>query len=101
METVRVRTPISKGSVAVLNNGQDNVGRARFAIREREKTRDVVDGIPRLSVSYTRSKHKLVRRPHRHSHGGTGCGSARKPFLASRTAFFNSSRTASPSTYFR
>jgi hypothetical protein len=55
METVRIRAPISKDSMAALNNGQDNVGRARFAIREREKTRDVVDGIPRLSVSPTRS----------------------------------------------
>ena len=38
---------------------------------------------------------------HRHSHGGTGCGSAHKPFFASRASFSNPSSTVSPGAYFR
>jgi hypothetical protein len=37
----------------------------------------------------------------RHSHGGTGCGSAHKPFLASRASFSNPSSTVSPGACFR
>ena len=37
----------------------------------------------------------------RHSHGGTGCGSAHNPFFASRASFSNPSRTVSPGAYFR
>ena len=32
----------------------------------------------------------------RHSHGGTGCGSAHKPFRPSRASFSNPSSTVSP-----
>jgi hypothetical protein len=42
-----------------------------------------------------------VRRPFRHSHGGTGRGSAHKSGIASHAVFFNSSRRASPSAYVR
>ena len=35
----------------------------------------------------------------RHSHGGIGCGSAHKPFLASRASCSNPSRTVSPGAY--
>jgi hypothetical protein len=38
--------------------------------------------------------------PFRHSHGGTGCGSAHKPFLASRASFSNPSSTVSPAHTF-
>ena len=41
--------------MAALNNGQVSVDRARFAIRDRQKTRDVIESIPRRSVSYTPS----------------------------------------------
>jgi hypothetical protein len=54
-ETVRIGEPISKSPVAALNIGQATVDRARFAIREWQKTRGVGDGILRLSVSSTRS----------------------------------------------
>ena len=37
----------------------------------------------------------------RHSHGGTGCGSAHKPILASLASFSNPSSTISPGAYFR
>ena len=37
----------------------------------------------------------------RYTHGGTGCGSAHKPFLASRAWFSNPSSTVSPGAYFR
>ena len=37
----------------------------------------------------------------RHSHGGTGCGSAHKPFSPSRASFSNPSSTVSPGAYFR
>jgi hypothetical protein len=54
------------------------------------------------------SKKQSVRIPHpahllrfRHSHGGTGCGSAHKPILASRAFFSNPSSTVSPGAYFR
>src|SRR6476660_809447 len=36
-----------------------------------------------------------------HSHGGTGCGSAHKPFFPSRASFSNPSTTVSPGAYFR
>lgn len=35
-----------------------------------------------------------------HSHGGTGCGSAYKPFLASRPSLSNPSRAVSPGADF-
>jgi hypothetical protein len=35
-----------------------------------------------------------------HSHGGTGCGSTHKPFLASRAFLSNPSSTVSPGAYF-
>src|SRR5262245_3868453 len=37
----------------------------------------------------------------RHFHGGTGRGSAHKPFLASRAFLSNPSSTVSPGAYFR
>jgi hypothetical protein len=37
----------------------------------------------------------------RYTHGGTGCGSAHKPILASRASFSNPSSTVSPGAYFR
>jgi hypothetical protein len=37
----------------------------------------------------------------RHSHGGTGRGSAHNPFRPSRASFSNPSRTVSPGAYFR
>jgi hypothetical protein len=37
----------------------------------------------------------------RHSHGATGCGSAHKPFRASRAPCSNPSSTVSPGAYFR
>jgi hypothetical protein len=37
----------------------------------------------------------------RHSHGGTGTGSAHKPFFASRAYFSSPSSTVSPGAYFR
>jgi len=44
-----------------------------------------------------------VERPYcfrfRHSHGGTGCGSTRRPRFASRAAISSSSSTASPGAY--
>jgi len=36
-----------------------------------------------------------------HSHGGTGCGSAHNPFMASRASRSNPSSTLSPGAYFR
>jgi len=36
-----------------------------------------------------------------HSHGGTDCGSAHTPFLASRALFSNPSSPLSPGAYFR
>jgi hypothetical protein len=37
----------------------------------------------------------------RHSHGGTGCGSAHKPFRASRASVSSLSSTIFPGAYFR
>ena len=51
--------------------------------------------ISRLSWTVVRRNTCFQRFFFRHSHGGTGCGSAHKPFLASRAAFPNSLRTAS------
>jgi hypothetical protein len=39
--------------------------------------------------------------PFRHSHGGTGCGSAHKPIFASRAFFSSLSNSLFPSAYFR
>jgi hypothetical protein len=49
----------------------------------------------------TQSVYRRARPSFRHSHGGTGCGSAHKPFLASRASFSSSSSTVSPGAYFR
>ena len=43
----------------------------------------------------TRTRHR------RHSHGGTGCGSAHKPFIAFRASFSNLSSTVFPGAYLR
>jgi len=45
-----------------------------------------------------RAAHLLL---FRHSHGGTGCGSAHKPFLASLASRSSPSSTVSPGAYFR
>jgi len=37
--------------VVAINNGRASVDRARFDLRERQKTRGAYEGIPRLSVS--------------------------------------------------
>jgi len=37
----------------------------------------------------------------RHSHGGTGCGLAHNPFLASRASLSNPFSTVFPGAYFR
>ena len=55
-----------------------------------------------------RGREEVAGPPHaaqwlcfRHSHGGTGCGSAHKPAFASRASDSSFSRAASPGAYFR
>jgi hypothetical protein len=72
--------------MAVLNNGPATVDRAQFAIRNCGR-RGVLVTASRVGLFLPHApRNKLVRRPLRHSHGGTGCGSAHRPFLASRAS---------------
>ena len=54
-------------------------------------------------ISFTLPAHRAVDSAYffLHSHGGTGCGSAHKPFLASRACFSSFSSSASSGAYFR
>ena len=57
--------------------------------------------ISRLSWTVVRRNTCFQRFFFLHSHGGTGCGSAHKPFFASRASFSRPSSTVSSGAYFR
>jgi len=85
----------------MVTNGKRSVRKLSRAVQVRSPISRSASRRLRKSSYYRPVVRSLSYFCLRHSHGGTGCESAHKPFFASRASFSSPSGTVSPGAYLR